>query len=421
LDTHLQTETPKENPVPASAGVTGLRRLAAVVIGCVLALSAARVATGADTAAPSADLPPIVIGVSNVQTGPASDLGHELVGGSKAYFDLINSGGGIHGRKISILLKDDKYEPDPAVKNTNELIEHDKVFFLFDYIGTPTLTRTLPLLRYYQSDDIVNVAPLTGADPQRLPPYDRFVFNIRASYREETRTLVSYFHSKGYRKLGILAQADAYGKSGELGVNDALFVFGLAAARVVTYTRNQPFEDDMSVQVKLLRDAGVDAVIAVGVYGSSAAFIRDSRMSGWNVPIANLSFVDASAMLDKLREVSKKSAKDLTLNLINSQVVPSPDDLSYPLVAEYRENTESKDYTFVGLEGWLNAAVVTEALRRAGPNPTRIGFIRAMESLQAWDPGLRTKLEFSPTNHQGLHRVWLTRTDNGRWLPEDLQ
>ena len=139
--------------MPASAGVTGLRRLAAVGIGCVLALSAARVAMGADTAAPSSDLPPIVIGVSNVQTGPSSDLGHELVGGSKAYFDLINSGGGIHGRKISILLKDDKYEPDPAVKNTNELIEHAKVFFLFDYIGTPTLTRTLPLLAHKMKED----------------------------------------------------------------------------------------------------------------------------------------------------------------------------------------------------------------------------------------------------------------------------
>src|SRR6202011_648281 len=98
---------------------------------------------------------------------------------------------------------------------------------------------------------------------------------------------------------------------------------------------------------------------------------------------------------DKLREVSKKLGKDLTPNLINSQVVPSPDDPNYPLVAEYRENTKSKDCTFVGLEGWLNAAVVTEALRRAGPNPTRIGFIRAMEALQAWDPGLGPMLQFS--------------------------
>lgn len=366
-------------------------------------------------------MPAIVVGVSNVQSGPSSDLGHELVLGSQSYFDLINTrDGGINGRRISILLKDDRYEPEPAVKNTNELIEREKVFFLFDYVGTPTLTRTLPLLKYYQGEDIVNVAPLTGADPQRLPPYSQFVFNIRASYREETRSLVRYFHSKGCRNLGIFAQADAYGKSGELGVSDALAAFGLSATRTVTYRRNQPFEDDMSAQVKLLRDAGVDAVIAVGVYGPSAAFIRDSRTSGWNVPIANLSFVDADAMLGKLSEASRKLGRDLTLNLVNSQVVPSPDDPSYPLVAEYRAHTASGDATFIGLEGWLNGVVVVEALRRAGPNPSRAGFIRAMESLHGWDPGIGTALEFSPTNHQGLHRVWLTRTANGRWLPEDL-
>jgi ABC-type branched-subunit amino acid transport system substrate-binding protein len=407
-------------PLPDSK-IRGLSRLATVGVGCICALSAATDASGGGIAS-SANVPAIVVGVSNVQSGPSSDLGHELVLGSQTYFDLINSrDGGIHGRRISILLKDDKYEPDPAVKNTNEFIERDEVFFLFDYVGTPTLTRTLPLLRYYQSDNIVNVAPLTGADPQRLPPYSQFVFNVRASYREETRALVRYFYAKGYRNLGIVAQADAYGKSGELGVNDALAVFGLSALRTVTYRRNQPFEDDMSPQVKLLRDAGVDAVIAVGVYGPSAAFIRDSRMSGWNIPIANLSFVDAVAMLAKLREASRRLGKDLTLNLINGQVVPSPDDLSYPLVAEYRAHTAAGDATFIGLEGWLNAVIVTEALRRAGPDPSRIGFIHAMESLHGWDPGIGTALEFSPTNHQGLHRVWLTRTANGRWIPEEPQ
>jgi branched-chain amino acid transport system substrate-binding protein len=407
-------------PLP-NTNVRSLGRLATVGVGCIWALSAAPDASGGDPASPT-NMPAIVVGVSNVQSGPSSELGHELVLGSQTYFDLVNRrDGGIHGRRISILLKDDKYEPDPAVKNTNEFIERDEVFFLFDYVGTPTLTRTLPLLRYYQSDNIVNVAPLTGADPQRLPPYSQFVFNVRASYREETRALVRYFHAKGYRNLGILAQADAYGKSGELGVNDALAVFGLSALRTVTYRRNQPFEDDMSPQVKLLRDAGVDAVIAVGVYGPSAAFIRDSRMSGWNVPIANLSFVDAVAMLAKLREASKKLGKDLTLNLINGQVVPSPDDLSYPLVAEYRAHTAAGDATFIGLEGWLNAVIVTEALRRAGPDPSRLGFIHAMESLHGWDPGIGTPLEFSPTNHEGLHRVWLTRTANGRWVPEEPQ
>lgn len=409
----------RNREAPADAKGLSFIRGVAVVVTCALILSSSIKAKGGDTVQ-SANLPPIIIGVSNVQSGPSSELGHKLVLGSQSYFDLVNSSGGIHGRKISILVKDDKYEPDPAVKNTNDLIENDKVFFLFDYVGTPTLTRTLPLLRYYQSDHIANVAPLSGADPQRLPPYSQFVFNIRASYHDETRTLVRYFHSKGYRKIGLLTQADAYGKSGELGANDALAAFGLTAVKVVTYRRNQPFETDMSPQVKLLRESGADAVIIVGVYGPSSAFIRDSRMSGWNIPIANLSFVGASTMLEKLIEASKDLGKDLTQNLVNSQVVPSPGDVRYPLVVEYRAHTAAKDRTFTGLEGWLNAVVVTEALRRTKPNTSRLEFIRAMESLHGWDPGLGVKLEFSSTDHQGLKNVWLTKTENGHWLPEEL-
>jgi branched-chain amino acid transport system substrate-binding protein len=374
----------------------------------------------AGLAAAAAGANDIIIGVSNVQTGPSRVLGQDLVRGSKSYFDLVNRDGGVFGRQLSIVLKDDKYEPDPAVKNTNELIGDDKAFFLFDYVGTPTLTRTLPLLKYYESENIVNVAPFTGADPQRLPPYNQFVFNIRASYREETRALVRYFHSKGYTKLGIFAQADAYGKSGELGVVEALAEYGLKVTRVVTYTRNQPFEGDMSAQVNLLREAGVDAVVTVGVYGPAAAFIRDARVAGWKVPIANLSFVNASEMLQTLHEASKAAGQDLTVDLINSQVVPSPDDARYPIVAAFRAHTAPEECTFIGLEGWLNAVVVTEALRRAGPNPSRVDFIRAMESLHGWDPGLGTPIEFAANNHQGLHRVWFTHTVNGHWVPEEI-
>jgi branched-chain amino acid transport system substrate-binding protein len=363
------------------------------------------------------DRPSIVIGVSNVQSGASRSLGRNLLQGSQAYFDRVNDGGGINGQRISIVLKDDKYEPDPAVQNTHDLIEKDRVFFLFDYVGTPTLTRVLPLLKYYEKEKIVNVAPFSGADPQRTPPYDRFVFNIRASYREETRALVRYLHAMGLRRIGFLGQADAYGKSGEVGVTAALAELDLEIVEAVTYRRNQAFENDMGAQVRVLRDAGADAVIAVGVYGPCGAFIRDARLAGWNVPIANVSFVGADVMLDLLRETSSKLGKDLTAGLINSQVVPSPDDLGYPLVTDYRAHNQPDRYGFIALEGWLNAAVVTEALRRAGPGASREHFIRAMESLHGWDPGVGVQLEFSPASHQGLHQVWLTRSEKARWVP----
>jgi branched-chain amino acid transport system substrate-binding protein len=363
------------------------------------------------------DLPPIVIGISNVQSGASEVLGQRLVQGSMAYFKLVNESGGVYGRKISIILKDDKYEPNPAVLNTSDLITKDRAFFLFDYVGTPTLVRVLPLLKYYEKERIVNVAPLSGADPQRMPPYDKFVFNIRASYREETRALVRYLYGKGYRRIGFLGQADAYGKSGEVGVAEALSELGLEIGARATYRRNQSFETDMTAQVKILRESGVDAVIAVGVYGPCGAFIRDARMAGWNVPVANVSFVGATAMLAKLSETSKKLGRDLISNLVNSAVVPWPDDSRYPMVADFRKHVQDRAFTV--LEGWLNAVVATEALRRAGPNASREGFIHAMESLHDWDPGLGVKLEFSPTNHQGLHKVWLVRTEQGRWVPDE--
>jgi hypothetical protein len=124
-------------------------------------------------------------------------------------------------------------------------------------------------------------------------------------------------------------------------------------------------------------------------------------------------------MLEELRNASQSAGKDLTINLITSAVVPSPDDCRYPLVADYNAHLPNESLRFATLEGWLNAVVVTEALRRAGPAPSREAFIHAMESLRGWDPGLGLPLQFSPSSHQGLHRVWLARAEKSYWIPED--
>jgi ABC-type branched-subunit amino acid transport system substrate-binding protein len=226
-------------------------------------------------------------------------------------------------------------------------------------------------------------------------------------------------YTKGYRRIGFLGQADAYGMSGKIGVRDAMGELNLKIVASVTYWRNQPFETSLSEEAGILRQAGADAVIAVGVYGPCAAFIRDARAAGWNVPIANVSFVGSERLLEKLREASKLAKSDLTRDLINSQVVPSPDDLRVPLVADFRAHNPAETSGFISLEGWLNAVVATEALRRSGPTATREDFTHALESLHGWDPGLGIPLEFSPTTHQGLHKIWLTRTENAHWVPAE--
>ena len=124
----------------------------------------------------------IVIGMSAAFQGPSRALGRELYQGSMAYIEHINTTGGIAGKPIVIKAYDDSYDPVSAVENTLRLIEQDKVLLLFDYVGTPTVTRVLPLLRIYSDRRMPLFFPYTGAQPQREAPYDRFVFNLRASY-----------------------------------------------------------------------------------------------------------------------------------------------------------------------------------------------------------------------------------------------
>src|SRR5438128_2435899 len=143
-------------------GISRRFRLCArcVFLGCLLAGPAA-----------AAD---IVVGMSAAFTGPSRGLSIELYRGSIAYFTHINESGGVHGRPIKIKAYDDGYEPIPAIENTIRLIEQDNAFLLFDYMGSPTTTRVLPLLKKYGDNRraVYLFFPFTGAQPHRQPPYD---------------------------------------------------------------------------------------------------------------------------------------------------------------------------------------------------------------------------------------------------------
>jgi branched-chain amino acid transport system substrate-binding protein len=363
--------------------------------------------------------------------GTAAGLGTELYRGAQAYFAEVNARGGIHGRTIAVVALDDNYEPLPCIKNTIQLVEQEKVFLLVNYVGTPTLTRALPVIKRY--GDVMLVGNFTGAQPQREPPYVEHVFNIRASYRQEMMTLVEQFWQQGARRFGVYYQADAYGRSGTDGVGRGLAVRGAKIVAEATYQRGARFEDDMTPAARALRDAGVDAVLCTGAYQGCGAFVRSARNLGWTVAISNVSFVGSDAMLSLLIKHGRLTGRDYTRALVNSQVVPSYDDLSLPGVVEYRtlmdrhgpavpESVRDAAYTpqkysFISLEGFINAKVIVEGLRRAGANPTRAGLRQALESLRVFDLGIGAPLTFGPERHQGLDSVYFTRVQNERWVP----
>jgi ABC-type branched-subunit amino acid transport system substrate-binding protein len=374
----------------------------------------------------------VVLGMSAAFSGASSQLGIELYRGSMAYFDHINSSGGLKGVTVRIKAYDDAYDPTKAILNTLKLIEQDHVFALFNYVGTPTVTRVLPVLTRFQSRQMFLLFPFTGAEPQRSRPYDKVAFNLRASYLDETAELVNYFMASNRTRIGIFYQVDAYGRSGWDGVRTALQNYGSKIAAETTYRRGTPYADSMSAQVAILRAAKVDAVISIGAYAAAAAFVRDAVDAGWDVPIANVSFVGSESMLQLLLDEGKKTGKDYTHRLINSQVVPSYDDVTLPAVREYRElttryapppppgiagNGQPPAFSFVGFEGFLNAKLMVEILSRMGSVPDALQLRDTVESIQKFDLGIAAPVTFGPDRNQGLHTVYYTRVENGRFVP----
>lgn len=379
---------------------------------------------------------PLRVGMSAAFQGPSRALGIELYRGAQAYFGKLNAAGGVNGHPIELVVRNDGYNPGPAVLNTIELVNQQKVKVLFGYVGTPTVTRVLPLLKGGFERSHLLMFPFTGAEPQRMPPYQDLCFNLRASYREETAGLIDHLYSAGCRKTGIFYQCDAYGRSGWEGTRRALSERKLKLGAEATYRRGSKYEDSYATQVKILRDAGVDHVICVGTYAPCAAFIREARNQGWNVPIANVSFVSSESMLALLLKEGQRTGRDYTRYLVNSQVVPTYHDTRLAAVREYRQAMDAGApmpdasligasgaeyqplrYSFVSFEGYLCAKLLAEILRRSGPDYQQQHILKAAESIRDFNLGLESTVSFSSQQHQGLHTVYFTRVQGDQFVP----
>ena len=373
----------------------------------------------------------IILGMSAAFSGPSRGLGIELYRGASAYFTHVNRGGGVGGRKIVLRTYDDGYQPNPSVENTVKLILKDKVFALFGYVGTPTVTRVLPLLKKFQDEKTFLFFPFTGAQPQRQPPYGEFAFNLRASYRQETAGLVDNFVSIGRKRIGMFYQADAYGRSGWAGVRRALGQYGERIVGEATYRRGTKFTESMQRQVDILKAVKPEAIICIGAYAACAAFLRDAVNLGLRVPIANLSFVGSENLLKLIIEGQDDSRRYTDL-LVNSQVVPSYEDVSNPGVREYRDLIQRYNpqpprelikeaytpfsHSFASLEGFFNAKLMVEILQRLDNKPERGKLKSAVLSIKDFDLGVGEPVSFSLNRRQGLNRVYYTVVDEGRFV-----
>jgi ABC-type branched-subunit amino acid transport system substrate-binding protein len=343
----------------------------------------------------------ILLGQSAAFSGPAAQLGIQMHAGAKAYFDYINRRGGVHGRQIEIVTADDKYEADLAEKNTRQLIEKDGVFALFGYVGTPTSNASLPLVL---KEHIPFFAPFTGAQSLR-EPFKREIFNIRASYFDETEHLVDQLVKLGIKSIAVFHQNDAYGKTGLDGVERAMRKRGLTIVDTATVERNSV---NVAAAVAKLNAKKPDAIIQITAYASASAYIKEMHKAGYTGQFYNVSFVGSQALADVLGNDGP--------GVVISQVVPFPWDQSIPLVSEYLKILKEAGIekpNFSSLEGFIAAKVFVEGLRRAGAHPSREKLIAALETINRSNFDIGFDVKFSPTSHNGSHFVEMTVISKG--------
>lgn len=347
----------------------------------------------------------IVFGQSAALDGPAAALGQEMRQGILAAFEEINAAGGIDGRQLELISYDDGYEPEVAIANTVRLIEEDDVFALIGAVGTPTSMATAPIA---SDAGVPFIAPLTGAEFLRNPDLTEII-NLRASYFQETEQIVDWLvGERAIRDIAVLYQDDSFGRAGLTGVRQALARRGLETVSEGAYPRNTT-----AVRRALLaiRRGDPEAIVIVGAYQPSAAFIQWARLLDLDAIFVSLSFVGSQALADALGRDSSR----IELDTYISQVVPPPDDDSLPVVARFRSammSASGRDSnSFVSLEGYLAGRLAIMVLQSIAGTPTRQAFIEVLDRERVFDlDGF--VLDFGHGDHQGSDTVFLTVIDH---------
>ena len=410
-------------PPPASTGTS---------LSGVIAPSPAAAAT-----APTAPLPMPMPSPNNVRgvtdneikfgivapfSGASRELGRQMQLGIDTAFKRVNDAGGVNGRALHLIAADDGYEPTRTLDAMKQLYDKDQVFGFIGNVGTPTAAVALPFALEHRA---LFFGAFTGANLLRNDPPDRYVFNYRASYAEETDAVVHYLlkiRRLQPRQIAVFAQQDAYGDAGFAGVAKAFRTLGLNDGAILrlNYKRNTVDVDEAVSQLRAQKPA-IKAVVMVATYRAAAKFIEKTHDLFPGMIYSNVSFVGSTALADELMLLGPRFAS----GVIVTQVVPAVGGYSSS-VMEYKNALaryfpgEAPDY--VSLEGYIAANVLIQAIKRAGPQIDTERLIDILENVRNLDLGLGTSLSFGKGEHQASHKIWGTAIDdNGKYQSLELE
>ena len=435
-------EPPRAAPPAARSSlplIAGAAAVLAAAAGAALWWSVRQESTAASTRQAAAPAPqktpapprPRVAGVSDTEivfgmsapfSGPAKELGRGMKAGIDVAFAAANDAGGVHGRKLRLVALDDGYEPERTRAVMKDLAEGRNVFAFIGNVGTPTAEVAVP---FTLEKKMLFFGPFTGAGLLRREPPDRYVFNYRASYAEETAATVRYLVETRRipaDEIAIFAQQDGYGDAGFNGVAKMLRKYKRDPQRAlrVGYKRNTSDVED-AVEKLLRTRKRVSAVVMVATYKAAAKFIDRMKAERDDILFTNVSFVGSQALADELMSYGGKIAEGVMV----TQVVPLPLSKA-TAVLRYQEllprYSLGEKPDFVSLEGYLAANLLIEGLKRAGRDLNTESLIDALEALRAVDLGVGTSMGFGMSEHQASHKVWGTVLDrSGNFQPVEME
>ncbi|QIL44701.1 ABC transporter substrate-binding protein [Acidovorax sp. HDW3] len=345
---------------------------------------------GATTLAAQAE---IRIGQTVGVTGAVAATVKESMAGAKLYLDQVNAKGGVHGEKIELVTLDDGFDVKKAEANARSLIESKGVLALFMSRGTP---HTEAINQVLEEHRVALVAPSTGAMALHQPvrPY---LFHVRATYQREAERAMAHLAGLGLQRVAIVHVDDSFGHDGLQGARGGLKKAGLEPVAVAKFDRSKP---NFAALLPTLKAADPQAVLVIGSGTAVVEGLRSIKQAGIGGQHLTLSNNSSNGFIQMLGQDSK--------GIIVGQVMPmSP---NYALVTQASILAKAQgldDVSPAMLEGFAGAKVLVEALRRAGPKPSRASVHQALENLGRYDLG-GLALDYSSASHSGLEFAELT-------------
>jgi branched-chain amino acid transport system substrate-binding protein len=353
----------------------------------------------------SVDRDEIRIGMINAHGNSPKQTGWDFQQGYLAYFSRINHEGGIYGRQLHLVNYDDHYKPLEAIYYTERLINSDRVFALVGYIGTATSTAAASMS---SESGLIFLGAKTGAEALRNPVLP-LVFNVRASYRDEIESLVDYLvGTLDLKRIAVVRQNDGFGDDGIKWLNSSLENRELQPVADSKFVRNST---DMQPALEQILPFHPQAIIVMGTFRPIVSILNRARAAGLHdILFCALSTVSAHALIE-----ASGAACD---GMILTQVMPSPEDTSIPVVRSFQTDMRAigvDTFSHSSLEAYLGAMLLTDAIRRAGPDLTEQ---RCVEALNQTNLDLqRLRIAWNENDHSGSHAVFLTRVKNGKLEP----